>query len=66
LFKIARKILADNSLNPRVYVGGGTSGTVEESAELIKLNGRSEANDRGKRLLGYKLSVEMKRMAKAT
>ena len=66
LYKIARKILEENTLNPRVYVGGGTSGTVEESAELIKLNSRSEANDRGKRLLGYKLSVEMKRMARAT
>lgn len=66
LFKIARKILEENSLSPTVYVGGGTSGTIEESAELIKLKSRSEANDRGKRLLGYKLSVEMKRLARAT
>jgi len=66
LFKITRKILEENSLSPTVYVGGGTSGTIEESAELIKLKSRSEANDRGKRLLGYKLSVEMKRLARAT
>ena len=66
LYKIARKILEDNTLNPRVYQGGGTSGTVEDSADIIKLKSRSEANDRGKRLLGYKLSVEMRRLARAT
>ena len=64
LYKIARKILEDNTLNPRVYQGGGTSGTVEDSADIIKLKSRSEANDRGKRLLGYKLAVEMKRFAR--
>ena len=64
MYRIARYILENNSLKPTVYVGGGTSGTVEDDAELIKLQSRSEANDRGKRLLGYKLSVEMKRFAR--
>ena len=66
LYRIARYILEHNSLRPTVYVGGGTSGTIEESAELLKLTSRSEANDRGKRLLGYKLSVEMKRFGRNT
>tara|TARA_R100001015_G_C4635314_1_gene204624 strand:+ start:3539 stop:4117 length:579 start_codon:yes stop_codon:yes gene_type:complete len=64
LYEIARYILENNSLRPTVYVGGGTSGTVEGNADLIKLQSRSEANDRGKRLLGYKLAVEMKRFAR--
>ena len=66
LYEIARYILENNSLRPTVYVGGGTSGTVEGNADLIKLQSRSEANDRGKRLLGYKLSLEMRRLARAT
>jgi hypothetical protein len=66
LYRIARYILEHNSLRPTVYVGGGTSGTIEESGELLKLTSRSEANDRGKRLLGYKLSVEMKRFGRNT
>jgi hypothetical protein len=66
MYRIARYILEHNSLRPTVYVGGGTSGTIEESAELLKLTSRSEANDRGKRLLGYKLSVEMKRIGRNT
>lgn len=65
LYKTARYIIETNGLRPTVYVGGGTSGTVAESAELIKLTGRSEANDRGKRLLGYKLSIELKRFARS-
>jgi hypothetical protein len=60
LYRIARYILESNALNPTVNVGEAD----EESAELIKLTGRSEANDRGKRLLGYKLSVEMKRFGR--
>jgi len=66
LYRIARYILEHNSLRPTVYVGGGTSGTIEENAELLKLTSRSEANDRGKRLLGYKLSVELKRFGRNT
>tara|TARA_R100000152_G_C6735295_1_gene159528 strand:+ start:463 stop:999 length:537 start_codon:yes stop_codon:yes gene_type:complete len=65
LYRIVRYILENNSLKPTVYVGGGSSGTVEEDADIIKLTGRSEANDRKKRLLGYKLSVEMKRFARS-
>jgi hypothetical protein len=42
---------------------GGTVYT--DSAEIIKLQSRSEANDRKKRLLGYKLGVEMKRMGRS-
>jgi len=63
LYRIARYILENNSLQPKVYVGGNSSNNVEDSAQLIKLQSRSEANDRNKRLLGYKLTVEMKRMA---
>ncbi len=66
LYRITRYILETNTLRPTVYVGGGTSGTIEESAELIKLNSRSDSNDRGKKLLGYKLSVEMKRFGRNT
>ena len=62
LYRIARYILEQNSLRPTVY----DSGTAVESAELLKLTNRSEANDRGKRLLGYKLSVEMKRFGRNT
>ena len=64
LYEIARYILENNSLRPTVYVGGGTSGTVEGNADLIKLQSRAEPNDRGKRLLGYTLAVEMKRFAR--
>ena len=63
LYRITRYIFENNSLQPKVYVGGNSSNSVEDSAQLIKLQSRSEANDRGKRLLGYKLTVEMKRMA---
>lgn len=66
LYRITRYILEKNSLRPTVYVGGGTSGTIEDSAELVKLNSRSDSNDRGKKLLGYKLSVEMKRFGRNT
>jgi hypothetical protein len=62
LYRIARFIIEDNSLRPTVNAGTAN----EESAELIKLTGRSEANDRGKRLLGYKLSIEMKRFGRNT
>lgn len=65
LYRITRYILENNSLRPTVYVGGGSSGTVEGDADIIKLTSRSEANDRKKRLLGYKLSVEMKRFARS-
>jgi hypothetical protein len=61
LYRIARYIIESNGLNPTVNAGTST----EESAELIKLTGRSEANDRGKRLLGYKLSIELKRFARS-
>ena len=66
LYRITRYVLETNSLRPTVYVGGGTSGTIEESAEIIKLNSRSDSNDRGKKLLGYKLSVEMQRFGRNT
>ena len=66
LYRIARYILENNSLQPKVYVSGNSANDVEGSAELIKLQSRSEANDRNKRLLGYKLTVEMKRLARGT
>ena len=66
LYRIARYILENNSLQPKVYVSGNSENDVEGSAQLIKLQSRSEANDRNKRLLGYKLTVEMKRLARGT
>mgnify|MGYP003676691261 CR=1 FL=1 len=65
LYRITRYILEKNSLRPTVYVGGGTSGTIEESADIIKLTSRTDSNDRGKKLLGYKLSVDMKRFSRS-
>ena len=50
LYRIARYILENNSLQPKVYVSGNSANAVEGSAELIKLQSRSEANDRNKRL----------------
>ena len=60
LYRIARYIIESNALRPTVYADG----VVLESAELIKLTGRSEANDRGKRLLGYRMSIELKRFGR--
>jgi|TARA_R110000824_G_scaffold35603_2_gene111375 hypothetical protein len=65
LYRIARYILENNSLRPTVTtVESGT--TYKENADIITLTSRSEANDRGKRLLGYKLAVEMKRFGRST
>jgi len=59
-----RHVLETNSLSPTISTTvGGTVYT--DSAEIIKLQSRSEANDRKKRLLGYKLGVEMKRMGRS-
>tara|TARA_R100000030_G_scaffold87969_1_gene71847 strand:+ start:1045 stop:1581 length:537 start_codon:yes stop_codon:yes gene_type:complete len=64
LYRIVRHILETNSLSPTISTTvGGT--TYTDSAEIIKLQSRSEANDRKKRLLGYKLGVEMKRMGRS-
>ena len=64
LYRIVRHILETNSLSPTISTTvGGTVYT--DSAEIIKLQSRSEANDRKKRLLGYKLGVEMKRMGRS-
>ena len=64
LYRIVRYILEKNSIRPTVTtVDGGTNNV--QSAEILKLKSRSEANDRGKRLLGYKLSVEMKRYGRS-
>ena len=64
LYRIVRYILENNSLSPTVITTvDGTDYT--ETADIIKLTSRSEANDRKKRLLGYKLSVEMKRFARS-
>tara|TARA_R100000005_G_C4982619_1_gene191936 strand:- start:875 stop:1402 length:528 start_codon:yes stop_codon:yes gene_type:complete len=64
LYRIVRYIMENNSLRPTVYVDGDSDNAKEEEAEIIKLTSRSEANDRGKRLLGYKIGVEMKRFAR--
>ena len=64
LYRIVRYILENNALQPTVSTTvSGT--TYTESAELLKLQSRSEANDRKKRLLGYKLSVELKRFGRS-
>ena len=60
LYRVVRYILESKSLLPKVT---DISDNVEGKASMIKLTGRSEANDRGKRLLGYKMSVELKRFA---
>ena len=61
LYQMARHILEKNGLRPKVY---DSNNNLEASAELIQITGRSEANDRGKRLFGYKLSVSMKRVGR--
>ena len=64
IYRIVRYILESKSLRPTVTtVDGGTTNI--QSAEIIKLKSRSEANDRNKRLLGYKLSVEMRRYGRS-
>lgn len=63
LYQTARYILERNGLRPKVY---DENDDLEESAELIQITGRSEANDRGKRLLGYKMTVNMKRFGRNT
>jgi len=60
LYEITRHILESKAFRPTVVDG---SNNTEGSADLIKLKSRSEANDRNKRLLGYKMSVELKRFA---
>tara|TARA_R100000353_G_scaffold131218_2_gene93106 strand:- start:4006 stop:4539 length:534 start_codon:yes stop_codon:yes gene_type:complete len=56
LYQIVRYILEKKALRPSINAG--------DSAELIEITGRSDANDRNKRLLGYKLSVTMKRFGR--
>ena len=60
LYEITRHILESKAFRPTVVDG---SNNTEGSADLIKLTSRSEANDRNKRLLGYKMSVELRRFA---
>ena len=66
LYQMARHILEKKALRPKVYVGNNSNNAVEASAELIEITGRSEANDRGKKMLGYKMSVTMKRFGRNT
>jgi len=61
LYQMARHILEKNGLRPKVY---DDNNDLEASAELIEITGRSEANDRGKKLLGYKMTVSMKRFGR--
>ena len=61
LYQIVRHIIERNGLRPSVIDSG-----VTYTAELIEITGRSEANDRGKRLLGYKMPVNMKRFGRNT
>jgi len=67
LYKVVRYILENNSFRPTVYATpADNTSAVLGDADLIRLTSRSEANDRGKRLLGYKIGVELKRFARAT
>ena len=61
LYQIVRSIIEKKGLRPKVVVNSNTY-----TADLIEITGRSEANDRGKRLLGFKLSVTMKRFGRTT
>ena len=56
LYQIVRYIIEKKGLRPSISAGN--------SAELLEITGRSDANDRNKRLLGYKLSVTMKRFGR--
>ena len=67
LYRVVRYILENNSFRPTVYATpADTTSAVLGDADLIRLTSRSEANDRGKRLLGYKIGVELKRFARCT
>ena len=67
LYMVVRYILENNSFRPTVYATpADNTSAVLGDADLIRLTSRSEANDRGKRLLGYKIGVELKRFARAT
>jgi len=61
LYQIVRSIIEKNGLRPKVTVSGNTY-----TAETIEITSRNEANDRGKRLLGYKMGVTMKRFGRTT
>ncbi len=67
LYKIVRYIIENNAFRPTVYAtpADNTSAALGD-ADLLRLTSRSEANDKGKRLLGYKIGVELKRFARAT
>ena len=67
LYKIVRYVFENNAFRPTVYTTAGDSSTPAlGDADLIKITSRNEANDRGKKLLGYKIGVEMKRFARTT
>lgn len=61
LYQIVRSIIEKKGLRPKVVVNNNTY-----TADLIEITGRNEANDRGKCLLGYKMSVTMKRFGRTT
>jgi len=67
LYKIVRYVFENNAFRPTVYTTAGDNTTPAlGDADLIKITSRNEANDRGKKLLGYKIGVELKRFARAT
>ena len=67
LYKIVRYIFENNAFRPTVYATPADSSSAAlGDADLVRITSRNEANDRGKRLLGYKIGVEMKRFARAT
>jgi hypothetical protein len=74
LYRITRYILERNGRNPKIHVDGNAhlnssdvlnTTAIEESADLIELTSRSEANDRKKKLFGYKLPVTIKRFGRS-
>ena len=74
LYRIARYILERNGRRPKIHVDKNAHldendalnvTAIEENADLIQLTGRSEANDRKKKLLGYKIPVTIKRFGRS-
>ena len=73
LYQTARYILERNGRRPKIHIDKLAhindndvlnSTAIEETADLIELTGRTEANDRRKKLLGYKMTVNMKRFGR--
>tara|TARA_R110000824_G_scaffold88957_4_gene218452 strand:+ start:12150 stop:12692 length:543 start_codon:yes stop_codon:yes gene_type:complete len=74
LYRITRYIIERNGRRPKIHVDKNAHldendalnvTAIEENADLIQLTSRSEANDRKKKLLGYKMPVTIKRFGRS-